>query len=601
MISEYTCLYKELGDIKATVVRKKMGISNGGEAANFQNTSEYIYSNKGIFIVEPKATKTGAVVYDVTPILTGRIIIRNRIEFEEQESKECAWNISLGGEAEKDTLTHIEGQVYTGSLEQICKELCQQGRCVSKPEVLRCALSALISSQDIAIRRVYPAIGIYWNDKTKTPALALDEQTVIPAISSQESVLRVYEDANKSCDTTRTKEALQASADLITSMPIEMKNAALVSRGFATIAPLAYELKKHGPAVFPYLYLYGPKGSAKTALAKYCATKAFGEMEMLTSDAVDSQFRLGQEFGASKFPRVIDEAHDIFAKHQSIFKSAATGTLATKRGNKDKTMDEYPALCTFIFTSNLQPIAAEDDAQGAVADRVLVVPCKTGPTFNRKLYNHATGILNSNSFLVGKEIINALEHELKTTGIMGLVRSIHLLAEKASIDYGVPQRRAMCFAEVATGIEIYNSLLKSNGVEPPLTLDEPYAALELVIKMFHDPEGNEEKEPVLSLLDFSRAIAQTRGLNLSEYGIYHPAKSRGLIITTNTLRAFKKQFSLKTMAIRNLKDLESQLGDLMGTPTTVQTHKTMENGAVWGILIDNFDSGEEYKEMAKSS
>ena len=433
----------------------------------------------------------------------------------------------------------------------------------------RRALATIITELNIETKTVYPACGFFMNDETNKPVAALGDM-VVPSLDSQTTFhtsRHYFENEITKHEVTSAREVTEATANMITSMPDGNKRAALMTRGFGVVAPLGYLLKKSALGVFPYLYLYGARGSSKTHLACYAATRIYGEQAPLNSESIGSSFRLGMEFAATTFPRVIDEAQETFEGSLAMFKAAATSPLATKRGNKDKTMDSYPAFCSFILTSNSPPIDPEADAANAVSDRVIVVQCKTGEDFDNKTYQTALMYLERYGVVFGNLIIHELMKELEAKTLDGIVREIIELSEVIRKDLnGVQQRRLFCLAEIMWGTKLYYRILSEYGIASPVPFNDDS---HLTVFLFGEGETQREErewEFAKSFVEWCEGVAEAITADrMGERPTYKFAgagifpTARGLVITKNALKTYYRTFPQKTIAVKTLVEMAERI------------------------------------------
>lgn len=530
-------------------------------------TEQYVYNRRGIFLEKHKWIKLKPEnegdepewklqIFD-TPLIRGKLIVTSKVEFAEMEKKTIKWVFSL------------DGKDFVGEFDEILKQMNDSGRLVGGIDECRRATSAIITELDIETKRVYPACGIFMNEETNTPVAALGDM-VVPSLDSQVSFhtsRKYFENEVTKHEVISPREVVQATSDMITSMPDGNKRAALLARGFGVVAPICYLLKKSVMGVFPYLYLYGPRGTSKTHLSCYAATKIYGEQAALNSESIGSSFRLGMEFAATTFPRVIDEAQETFESSLAMFKAAATSPLATKRGNKDKSMDSYPAFCTFLLTSNSPPIDPEADAANAVSDRVVVTQCKTGEDFDNGTYQAALMILDNYGILFGNLTIGTILKEFEEKTMDGVIREIMQISEVIRKDFPtVQQRRLFCLSEIMWGVKLYYKMLEQHGIAMPVPfVDDSH----LAIFLFDEGEGQRterEGEFAKSFVEWCEGIAEAiesdRSGKFPTYkyagaGIF-PTK-RGLVVTKNALKTYYRTFPQKTIAVKTIVELHERI------------------------------------------
>ena len=544
-------------------------------------------------------------IIEETVVLAGRLDVISRVEFEALEDEKVnKWHIQFKGED------------FVGDIDEIIEHLYFNANVLcTKDEMRRVIAHIITTSPNVGVTKVYPAIGIYYNQHSGVVTMALDANTVHPTTDSQEVFFKTFTGAmNGHCEMEQLQAVAQATVDFIDAMPKVNSYAALIGRGYACIAPLAYVIKESRVNVFPYLYLYGAKGSSKTQIATTAATFVFGEREVLASDAVESAFRLGTEFTATTLPRVIDEAHDVFIKNISIFKSGATSTLATKRGNKDKTLDRYSAFCSFIFTSNMMPISAEEDLQGAVMDRVLVVECDSGPDFNKDKYQKAMGLLMRKSNVFGKHLLNYLGRLVqKEGGVEILVNELLRIADIfTSIDEKITIRRAYCLAEAAMGIKIYADVLQDIGVPFPYghLLVDDRALCDMIYSKIQEEIKNEEHMNLINFLQWAVSLATGDDRKASDAGLYQsPIRTKqipgtkgnlfdniqdtGIIVTTNAFAMYKKMQGIQSRPYTKLPELKKAMERIGCIDLEITSHRDRNLGLHWGLRF----SKEEYEDL----
>lgn len=126
----------------------------------------------------------------------------------------------------------------------------------------------------------------------------------------------------------------------------------IVIGGYTTISPIFHPLRvSGGHDLFPDLTLIGDKETGKSKTAEFYAL-LFGIEGSESADSIDSRFRLLFQLSESGFPRVLDDIDKLDEKLFGILKGTRTGINEDKRGNKDKTMSNYPQEEPFITTSN---------------------------------------------------------------------------------------------------------------------------------------------------------------------------------------------------------------------------------------------------------
>lgn len=570
--------------------------------------TRYIYTNTRIMYEINQWTKpsNGPAQLQTTEtnVLYGSFSIISRTEFEAiEDEKVCKWHIQF------------KGNDFVGDIDEIVDYLYFHGNVLCKRDDMRQVVSRIISSSEKAIPvvKVYPAVGIYSNKDTQKVTCALDESTVHPTTDSQRSFLKNFSASMKKIDDNDFEMVAKETVNFITAMPAKNAYAALIARGYACLAPLAYVIKETAVNVFPYLYLYGSKGSSKTQIATTAVTFPYGESEVLASDAVESAFRLGTEFTATTMPRVIDEAHDVFLKNISIFKSGATSTLATKRGNKDKTLDRYSAFCSFVFTSNVMPIAVEEDQQGAVMDRVLVVECESGYDFKKEQYQKAMGVLMRKAPVFGKKTVDYLKRLVEVEGgVENLTQDLMRLSDIfMKIDEKVTTRRAYCLAEAALGIKIYDAILREAGVEfpYPILLVDDEAICHMIYEKIQVGIKNEEYMNLNNFMQWAMTVARDERRAAEAGAVLAPIRyeqvdsksgklidsieHQDILVTTNAFAAFKKSYNLETKPYMTLPELQKALQRLGCESARVGNYRDILQEQRWCVRV----SIKEYQEV----
>ena len=515
-------------------------------------------------------------------LIKGNFKVIAKVIYQESENKANNW------------VATIDGSSMTGTFDEIITELKGKGRVTGKVDELKAAFAKIISENTIEVKKIYTAPGIYWNTDTGKCDIAVTEDKLFPKLDTQLTVLTNYKYVMDKVEDTpeNRKLVVAATAEFVRCMPKVNVIPALITRGYCCAAPLAYEFKKSILNIFPYLYLYGDKGSSKTQMASYSATIPYGELQFLNSEAIDSSFRLAMEFAASKFPRVVDEAQESFVKNLSIFKSAATSTMATKRGNKDKSLDTYAAYCTFVFTSNNPPIRTEEDAQGAMADRLLVVGCGRGSDFLKDEYVTCTRTLSKKGQLFGKIVLELLQEKLTKDGGMDVwVDAVRDISRQIQEKHpAVHARRAYCLAEMITGVKMYHYILAKYGVPLPVAFkDESDMIDKLVGKMIQEMEDNDGA----FIEDFQNwAFSMARkndGRDANQNGVYQTTDGQRWVITANALKTYRKFMSIKSMAITDLGGLAREY---LRNGFNAQVTTTRVNGLdkpVRGIVVNEAD------------
>jgi len=538
------------------------------------------------------------VVYE-TEVVSGNIEFISKVEYEALEDEKVSkWDIRFNGEA------------FVGDIDEIVDYLYFKGCVLCAKEELKRIIAHIRTNTPLKTTKVYPAVGIYYSDITQTYTMAVTPETVHPTTDSQDVFFRQFmfamEQASKA-DANEYRTVLQATMDFISAMPSKNTYSALIARGYACIAPLAYVLKASQITIFPYLYLYGSKGSSKTQIATTAATFVFGEKEVLASDAVESAFRLGTEFTACTFPRVVDEAQDVFMKNISIFKSGASSTLATKRGNKDKTLDRYSAFCSFIFTSNIMPIAVEQDKQGAVMDRVLVLECDYGADFKKEQYFGAYGILMKRSCVFGKKLIEKLDNILRDRGVDWLTNEVQRIAQIfTDMDSHITPRRAQCLAEVVLGMKIYIEMLHEGEVKfeypwiDPFTAGNDKALCDMVYVKIQEAVKDEEFQNLKNFMQYAtthrdETDANQKGIYIKYIGVEREnarslkpdtIQQKCVLISTNAFKLYKKYSGAEDMPYTKLAELVKDLQRIGYTDVEVKNQKDQNDYQTWSVLIN---------------
>ena len=558
-------------------------------------SEQYVYTSKRIILesfMRSRATDEheSSTITKTSEVLLGSFSIIAKINFGDLGDQNIPrWQI------------RFKNEDFSGTLDEIANYLYVNGNVVCRKEDIKRVLAAIISNTEgtLPTHTVYPAIGFYYDKEKLTGILALDANNVKPLLDSQKFFFERFKMSFNGLEMERSKEVLQASVDFIESMPEINKFSALLARGYACIAPLAYIIKgQTAIKVFPFLYLYGSKGSSKTHIASVSLTYTFGELEVLSSDAIKSEFRLGQEYGATTFPRVVDEAHDVFAKLISMFKSGSTSTMATKRGNQKQEQTRYNAFCSFCFTSNVAPIASEQDVQGAMMDRVLVVPCERGDDFNKKKYLRAMDVLLSQSPVIGQRIIELLEEKLKDGGLKRIEQEIIRIADIfMELDDNIQQRRAFCLAILAYGTKLYLELCQREGllmIVSPTIYDDKWLCEMIIDKIQKDVEMD-ERENLQKFMGFLNALDILPIQEMTRAGVHRAAgygegvlgggQSKPLIVSANTLDQQKKFYGLQTKTFSKLGEVVRELGAI-GIAARTGNHRCVDGTTTWGVCID---------------
>lgn len=509
---------EEQEEIRAVINKKVKESQNGNETIE----ERFVYSNIGIRLERFRTTistsEDGQQHASRSAIkeraLVGDLIFNAEIITNETLDMKKKWSITFNKKG------------FTGTFDEITDYLFMHGRSLVNKDKLKQTLAHVLTEVNMETIEAYPAVGLFPTADGKL-IFAGDESNVFPAIDSQRTYFEFYKTKKRNHNPNMLKEVLQASSTFISILPDKTRESALIARGFSTIAPLAYAIKSSSIKVFPYLYLYGTTGSSKSQIADTTTTYIYGDREHLSGEAVETSFRLGQEFGATTYPRVVDEAHDVFTKNLSIFKSAATSTQATKRGKgTDKAMDRYPAFCSFVFTSNVEPISPEEDVQGAVMDRVLVAECSRSPAFNsvRDKYNESLKMIMQNGFglgLVTTEFIMAKAKDMKV-----IEDEVYALATKFQVkDVNLQSRRAYCLAEVALGIKWYYEILEVNGIDKPIPFVNEEEMISLIYSHIQKGLIEDEKNPIFNFINFVLMATQQRSEKMAELGVFTLTRS----------------------------------------------------------------------------
>jgi hypothetical protein len=551
---EYRKFIEKKNGVVLEIPKRLVSVDGRGDVV----VSKLVYTELGLSEKRMVSKKKGQVDVEsvfTDPIINGRIEFVSKVFFEFVGDETAKWHIRFNG---KDIV---------GSFDNIVDTLYSYGTTFVTKDKLKSALAFLISSTSIEEKKVFPAVGIY-HDKNENKFVLIDkDDEVKPNTDSQSDFMKFYLFMKKE-KKGEYKDVLEASADFISSMPECNKKAALLARGFSCIAPISFALKKTPINVFPYLYLVGGKGSSKTQIMTTCSTYMYGEAEPLSGESVESSFRLGMEFCATTFPRGVDEAHDIFQKNLSIFKSGATNTMATKRGNKDKTRDKYNAFCTMIFTSNVMPIAPEEDAQGSVMDRVLMIECDKGQDFKKELYQKAMKNLGASSFLLGQEVCRRLVLINPDDLVNELMRLSAIIQTK---NESIGLRRAYCLAEIAYGMKIYFDMLRDAGIEREFVIKSDEAICTMVYEKIHKPIEGDEFQNLCNFVEWAHVAASNNLQEGEKCGIFASTDSEVverngklvagqiLLITSNSLQKYKQTNGLLVRPYGKLSELAKDM------------------------------------------
>lgn len=557
---------------------------------------QYVYDIDGIRIEKifperenkDKTIRQGYKI--VEEVLRGELEICARVEFQENEKREYRWHVKY---CDVD---------YIGDFDGVIDFIFSFGRTKVSKDRMKQAIGAVIGGlgSQIKTHNVYPSVGFFYNKDKDIVDCAKDKNTVFPITDSQVTYLNRFEGMAALADEQKQKDALIASADMILSMPKRNMLPALVVRAYNFVAPLGYVAKQTVLGVFPYLFLYGQKGCSKTHLGLTASTYIFGEMEPLTSDAIDSPFRLGMEFTATTNPRLVDDGEDIFKKNIGIFKAAATSTIATKRGNRDKTLDVYRSFCPFIFTSNSIPIPPEEDARGALMDRLLVLECFAGDDFGKEKYQKSLSFLVTNGTALGKVIYDELIEETKE-GINKFVLEIMRIASLFQAkDSNVSLRRSYCLAYVVWGIKKYYSVLEKNNINTPIPFEKEETMIDEIHSVFQENAKVNELASLVNFMDFVFGTQQLKLEDRVKLGVYEgsPDKDTYLIITPNCIKKYKQQFNLQKPPYSDLKELCVDLKKIGLEDIKPTAHRDRDNNLHWGVKVSKAGFSRKLSEIA---
>jgi hypothetical protein len=555
-----------------SVPKKTIEFENSG---NNSILEEYDYYSDGIALHKIKIKQVRGeepeTITTIEPIMKGNLNPKNicRLEFCEGAKEKVMWEMEY------------EGKKIVGDLTSVCEEICSYGKTSMDVRSFKNVLSAIIRAMQVPTKIVYPTTGFFLENNE---IVFVGPERAYPLLDTQKKYVKSIASVLQPPSEEKKKEVLQASVDFITAMPERNKNSALISRGFSFVAPLGYVLKQTPLGVFPYLYLYGEKGSSKTHIADVSATYTFGETDHLTSDSVNSAFRLGIEFASCTFPRVIDEAHDVFIDNISTFKSAATSTIATKRGNKDKTLDAYPSFCPPIFTSNMLPITVEQDQSNALMDRIIIDECFSGQDFDKEKYRKAHLTMIKDGWVLGNLIIRFLSEQKIEEVKKGITEIADYIQDKSGGT--ITQRRAYCLAYLVWGIESYTLVLAKHGIENPWGSLKTMDILEMVVKKsITDTIKDEDK--VIGFLDWAFAISRGKLEEAEKMGIFEgnpDVEDSYIILLANSIRKYAQHIGIKHPPYSSLKELAADLGRI-GIVVEPTGHKTKGNDSKWGIKV----------------
>lgn len=542
-------------------------------------SEQYVYDRAGIRIekfCKSKGTKDveGEEYRIVEEILRGELDVHARVEFQESERHECRWHISYCGED------------YIGDFDDVVEFIYSFGRTKVNKDRMKQALGAIIAQLDIPTHDVYPAVGFFYDKAAKKVKCANRREEVFPITDAQEVYLRRFDELIKVVDKEKEMKVLDASVDFINSMPKKNRFAALIARAFSFVAPLGYVSKQTVLGVFPYLYLFGQKGCSKTHIGMTASTYLFGELEPLTSDAIDSPFRLGLEFTATTNPRLVDDGEDVFKKNVATFKAAATSTVATKRGNKDKTLDTYRAFCPFIFTSNNIPIPPEEDSGGALMDRLLVVECFAGTDFEKELYQKSFTMLSAQGSALGKVIYEALAEEMKDGPDKFVSEIMRIAALFQEEDMNISLRRSYCLAYVVWGIKKYYEVLEKNGRLPPIPYQHEKTIIKEIRNIFQENARVNELANLINFMDFVFGATRFEEQDMARASVYWGMKGAdaAVIITSNTLKRYRQQYNLQKSPYSDLPSLSEDFKKI-GLDLPPTAHKDERDTLRWGIKV----------------
>lgn len=544
----------------------------------------FVYTNRGAYILTYMPTKEGGIKKTYSEIIRGDFSIDSKVEYLHDDSTTYKWKIT------------INNNEYTDEIEKLVEYIMSTGSAVGLKEFSRQFISMAIRSSNVKVQKTYQAAGLYWDPITKKIINASTTANVFPSTDSQTKYLNESTKFKNMIEGKDEKAVLQASYDMVRAMPKFNHLPALVARGFSLLAPLGYEIRKSMIGVFPYLYLYGPKGSSKTHMADCCSTLIYGGAgNHLNSNSVGSQFRLGMEFAATTFPRNIDEAHDLFVKNLEIFKDAATSTLATKRGGTNMKMTTYPAYASFILTSNGMPIDSEADVGGGMMDRIIVLKMDKGKEFNQQLYSTAHMKIHTHGMLLGDIFIRKMKDIIDTIGMEQFSTEVIRSAQEISAKSGIPIRRATCIAEMVIGAKLYLRILADNDINFSECFDQSTVQDEIVesMSLIHKES---EKDFIRPFLDWIEATIQSNIFRTSQDvqysygkiqldGLDLGAKNETVIITKLALMAYAKRYNYKVMNIKTLPELSDELMKVGYTNVDPAAHKTAQGATKHGIRI----------------
>jgi len=572
-------------------VKKETIIEDHKADQTVNRLNEYfIYTEKGIRVVKKIviiSKEENKTKREIRNILEGNLKVLANIIYINEEKTNSLWKISFND------------REYTSTLDEIISFLQNEGASTGTKEEMKQFLSQYIQNTDIPKIKAYSCVGLFFDEETKSLNFANDENHVMPNNDIQQQFMLNYKRSSLRAYSIGEAEMLKASNDFIASMPSKNRLQALIVRGFSMIAPLSYEIRKRKINIFPYLYLYGQSGSSKTQIADCSSTFIFGgDLIHLNDNSVGSTFRLGMEFTATTFPRLIDESQSTFMKNLEIFKSSATSTLATKRGNVNKKMDSYIAYCPFIFTGNGLPISVEEDVNNGLLDRIIILECYRGKDFNQDTNLKAFSVFQNSGFILGKMIANRLMDAVNNVGLDQIENKIEEIGIAISKQQQIPIRKAYTLAIIIMGIKMYHKLLQDYGIDAPIKFHSDEEMVKKIIEMTQKISKSNESEFIHSFISYVISVCQTNRYTNKEGVTYYDfgrIKNEGIelkssrdwemIITRNALLSYAKKYNIKNMNIKTLPELSNELKKLNEkVDVEPKTHKVFGH-CVHGINI----------------
>ncbi len=239
---------------------------------------------------------------------------------------------------------------FRGNAEEVYRMAKQEGKVVDRRKASDC-INRLLQGMDMPTIQSHATYGIYRNDNGQLE-LYLEPH---PRTEIQQQLEREIQRAG-SLNTELSKEALAPWYEIPNFWhPYEV----LPQMGLAVMAPFALPLREKN-IIVPHIYSYSPEsGIGKTETARLFTEFLYGKRK-LSSDSINSSYRLADGMDAFGGPICIDEAEKFnWRKFLPHIKMATESPIQDSRGTPNLGSRQYWSRATFFFTGNKFPITSK--------------------------------------------------------------------------------------------------------------------------------------------------------------------------------------------------------------------------------------------------